>query len=65
MLRLHLSFNCTSEGSNGVIAKIDSLVADLEKEMQEVELQEMDSQGNYEQFTRHAADNFCDDAVAV
>jgi chromosome segregation ATPase len=54
-----------SEGSNGVIAVIDSLVADLEKEMQEAELEEKDSQGDYEQFTRDAADKRVMDSKSI
>jgi len=54
-----------SEGSNGVIAMIDSLVADLEKEMQEAELEEKDSQGDYEQFTRDAADKRVMDSKSI
>merc|ERR1711865_1294247 len=48
------AYSKKSEESNGVIAMMDSLVADLEKEMQEAELEEKDAQGDYEQFTRDA-----------
>jgi len=54
-----------SEESNGVIAMMDSLVADLEKEMQEAELEEKDSQGDYEQFTRDAAEKRVMDSKSI
>jgi len=59
------AYSKKSEESNGVIAMMDSLVADLEKEMQEAELEEKDSQGDYEQFTRDAADKRVMDSKSI
>jgi len=38
------------EESNGVIAMMDGLVAELDKEMTEAEMEEKDAQGDYENF---------------
>jgi len=59
------AFAKQSEGSNGVIAMMDSLTADLEKEMQEAELEEKDSQGDYEQFTEDAAEKRVMDSKSI
>jgi len=40
----------------GVIAMINILVTDLDKEIQQLEVQEKDSQGEYEQFIKDSAD---------
>merc|ERR550537_1490841 len=59
------AYSKKSEESNGVIAMMDSLVADLEKEMQEAELEEKDSQSDYEQFTRDAAEKRVMDSKSI
>merc|ERR1719265_264184 len=59
------AYSKKSEESNGVIAMMDSLVADLEKEMQEAELEEKDAQGDYEQFTRDAAEKRVQDSKSI
>jgi len=59
------AYSKKSEESNGVVAMMDSLVADLEKEMQEAELEEKDSQGDYEQFTRDAAEKRIADSKSI
>jgi len=59
------AYSKKSEESNGVIAMMDSLVADLEKEMQEAELNEKDAQGDYEQFTRDAAEKRVADSKSI
>merc|ERR1719174_1320182 len=59
------AYSKKSEESNGVIAMMDSLVADLEKEMQETELEEKDAQGDYEQFTRDAAEKRVQDSKSI
>jgi hypothetical protein len=59
------AYSKKSEESNGVIAMMDSLVADLEKEMQEAELEEKDAQGDYEQFTRDAAEKRVMDSKSI
>jgi hypothetical protein len=59
------AYSKKSEESNGVIAMMDSLIADLEKEMQEAELEEKDAQGDYEQFTRDASEKRVDDSKSI
>jgi len=44
-----------SEESTGVITMIDMLIADLDKEVQEMEVEEKDSQAEYEQFVADSA----------
>merc|ERR1719434_255159 len=51
--------------SNGVIAMMDMLVADLDKEMQEMEFEEKDAQGEYEKFTREAAEKRITDSKSI
>merc|ERR1719330_1688427 len=45
-----------SQESNGVIAMIDLLIADLAKELAEAKTQEKDSQADYEQMMKDSAD---------
>merc|ERR1719429_670035 len=45
-----------SEEGTGVIAMIDLLIKDLQKEMTEAETQEKDSQADYEQLMKDSAD---------
>merc|ERR1719420_2369500 len=45
-----------TEESGGVIAMMDMMKADVEKETQELEFQEKDAQGEYEEMTLDAAD---------
>merc|ERR1719506_3050435 len=59
------AYSKKSEESNGVIAMMDSLIAELDKEMQEAELEEKDAQGDYEQFTRDAAEKRVDDSKSI
>merc|ERR1719265_1189882 len=59
------AYSKKSEESNGVVAMMDSLIADLEKEMQEAELEEKDAQGDYEQFTRDAAEKRVQDSKSI
>jgi len=53
------------EESNGVIAMIDSLVADLDKEMTEAETTEKDSQSDYEQAMSDAKEKRAADSKAL
>merc|ERR1719181_2253257 len=59
------AYSKKSEESNGVIAMMDSLVADLDKEMQEAEFEEKDAQGDYEKFTKDASEKRIADSKAV
>jgi hypothetical protein len=45
-----------SGASSGVIAMIDLLVSDLDKEMEEMEMTEKESQKDYEEFMKDAAE---------
>jgi chromosome segregation ATPase len=45
-----------SEDNNGVIAMIDLLIKDLDKEMTVAETEEKDAQSDYEQFMKDSAD---------
>merc|ERR1719160_744570 len=53
------------EESNGVIAMIDGLVLDLEKEMTEAETDEKNAQEDYEQFMKDSAQKRADDSKAI
>jgi len=59
------AYSKKSEESNGVMVMMDNLVADLEKEMQEAELEEKDSQSEYEEFTRDAATKRITDSKSI
>merc|ERR1719456_559198 len=53
------------EESNGVIAMIDLLVKDLDKEMTVAEAEEKDAQGDYEQFMKDSAEKRADDSKSL
>merc|ERR1719262_596268 len=53
------------EESNGVIAMIDGLVLDLEKEMTEAETDEKNAQEEYEQFMKDSAQKRADDSKSI
>merc|ERR1719230_2239696 len=59
------AYSKKSEESNGVMAMMDMLVADLEKEMQEMEVEEKDAQAEYEKFTREAAEKRVTDSKSI
>lgn len=54
-----------SEESNGVIAMIDILVKDLDKEMTEAETAEKDAQGDYEAMMKASAQKRAEDSKAL
>merc|ERR1712066_42432 len=54
-----------SESSTGVIAMIDLLVADLDKEMQEAEVLEKDSQSEYEAMMADSATKRAQDSKSL
>jgi len=54
-----------SEESGGVIAMIDLLVKDLDKEMQEAEVMEKDAQSDYEKMTADASDKRSKDSKSM
>jgi len=59
------SYGKKSEESNGVIAMMDLLVKDLDKEMTVAETEEKDAQGDYEQFMKDSASKRADDVKTV
>jgi len=54
-----------TEENNGVIAMIDLLIKDLQKELTEAETQEKDSQAEYEQLMEDSADKRAIDSKAL
>merc|ERR1712139_675591 len=54
-----------SEESGGVIAMIDLLVKDLDKEMTIAKTEEKDAQGDYEQFMKDSASKRAGDSKAL
>merc|ERR1711976_809227 len=61
----NLSFKKSGEESNGVIAMIDLLIADLDKEMQTSEVEEKDAQEDYEKMVKDSADKRALDSKAI
>merc|ERR1719428_1583636 len=59
------AYSKKSEESNGVIGMMDMMVADLDKEMQEAELEEKDAQAEYEEFMKDAADKRVLDSKSI
>merc|ERR1719502_2572054 len=59
------AYSKKSQESNGVMAMMDMLVADLDKEMQEMEFEEKDAQAEYEKFTREAAEKRVTDSKSI
>jgi len=53
------------EESNGVIAMIDMLVADVEKEVQEMEVEEKNAQEEYEELMKDSADKRAEDTKSI
>jgi len=59
------AFSKKSEESGGVIALIDLMIADLQKEMTEAKAQEKNAQGDYEQAMKDAAEKRATDSKAI
>jgi len=59
------AYSKKSEESNGVMAMMDAMVADLEKELQEAEFEEKDSQSEYEQMMKDAAEKRTQDSKSI
>merc|ERR1719261_1805116 len=51
--------------SNGVIAMMDMMIADLDKEIQEIEVEEREAQKEYEQFIKDSAEKRALDAKSI
>merc|ERR1740130_2123338 len=52
----NLAYKKSGESSNGVIAMIDLIVADVDKEIQEMEVNEKDAQADHETFMSDASE---------
>merc|ERR1712224_953446 len=61
----NLAYKKSGESSNGVIAMIDLLVADLDKDIQTSEVEEKDAQKEYEEFTSDASEKRALDSKAI
>ena len=59
------AYSKKSEESNGVIGMIDSLIGDLEKEIQEMEFEEKDAQEDYENFIEDSANKRATDSKSL
>merc|ERR1719353_1128682 len=59
------AYKSKGEESGGVIAMMDSLIADLDKEMQESEVNEKNSQEEYESFMKDSAEKRALDSKAI
>jgi len=53
------------EESNGAIAMMDMMIADLDKEIQEIEVEEKEGQAEYEQFMKDSAEKRALDAKSI
>jgi len=51
--------------SGGVIAMMDTMAADLDKEIQEIEVEEKEGQKEYEQFIKDSAEKRANDAKSI
>merc|ERR1711957_939879 len=60
-----MAYKAKGEESTGVIAMIDTLVNDVEKEMQEAKLEEKDAQGDYEKFMDDAGAKRSEDSKSM
>merc|ERR550537_2112934 len=61
----NLAYKKSGEESNGVIAMIDLLVADVDKEIQTMEVDEKDAQSDYETFMSDASEKQALDSKAI
>jgi len=59
------AYSKKSEESNGVITMMDMLIADLEKEITEMEFEEKDSQTEYEQFIEDSKEKRVQDSKSL
>merc|ERR1719378_373746 len=61
----NLAYKKSSEAGGGVIAMIDLLKADLDKQITEMEVDEKDAQADYESFMQDSAKKRADDSKAI
>jgi len=61
----NLAYKKSGEAGGGVIAMIDLLVADIDKENQVMEVDEKDAQQDYEEFMQNASDKRAQDSKSI
>merc|ERR1719353_1597581 len=61
----NLAYKKSGEGGGGVIAMIDLLVADIDKEVQTMEVDEKDAQSDYETFMADSSEKRALDSKAI
>merc|ERR1711981_873049 len=61
----NLAYKKSGEESNGVIAMIDLIVADMDKEIQTMEVEEKDAQADYETFMGDASAKRASDSKTI
>merc|ERR1740133_415262 len=61
----NLAYKKSGESSNGVMAMIDLIVADVDKEIQEMEVNEKDAQKAYEGFMSDASEKRAQDSKTI
>merc|ERR1719181_1563428 len=61
----NLAYKKSGEESNGVLAMIDTLVADIDKENQTMEVDEKDAQADYETFMSDSSAKRAEDSKAI
>jgi septal ring factor EnvC (AmiA/AmiB activator) len=61
----NLAYKKSGESSNGVMAMIDLIVADVDKEITTMELEEKDAQKDYEGFMADASDKRAQDSKSI
>jgi chromosome segregation ATPase len=59
------AYSKSSEESNGIIAMMDALIRDLDKEMTEAEVTEKDAQGDYEAMMKDSAEKRAEDSKSM
>merc|ERR1719424_2058655 len=59
------AYSKKSEESGGVMSMMDMLVADLDKEMQEMDVEEKDAQAEYETFMQDSANKRALDSASI
>merc|ERR1712146_277727 len=59
------AYSKKGEESTGVIAMMDTMVADLDKEMTEIETEEAENQKEYTQFMSDSAEKRANDAKSI
>merc|ERR1719235_2030722 len=59
------AYSKKGEESTGVIGMMDMMVADLDKEIEEIETEEKENQAEYEEFMKASAEKRATDAKSI